>query len=183
MKLLYPEITVDFDLEATHQPISKVVSREIDIAIVTAKPKDNSLVSTAFFEDEIFAVMHKENQFAELPYLEPDSFVEMHLIIHSYPLETVAVYEHFLKPRHVMPYKISAIPLTEVSLEMVAANMGVMCMPRWGANSFVLPDDLIFKKILKQGLKRKHYLVVRKEDRSKRYIQDFIANFKECFLR
>ena len=179
--ILYPGIEVDLILEATHQPISKLLTKEIDIAIVTTKPSGDLLYSTKFFEDEIFAIMHKENILSTSQYINKVDFESMHLIIHSFPLETVSVYEQFLKPNKIIPVKISAIPLTEVSLEMVNANMGVMCMPKWSLQSIKIPKDLVFKRIGQHGINRSHYLVVRKEDKHKKYINDFIASFKEEF--
>lgn len=181
MAVLYPDINVDLILEATHQPISKILSNEIDIAIVTSKPSNRCLEYVEVHKDEIFAVMHKENIMNESNYLSVSKFKELHLIIHSYPLDTVSIYEHLLKPSHVEPLKISAVPLTEVALEMVAANMGVMCLPKWALKSFNLPKDLDFKRIGKDGFKRKHYVVFRKSDKEKKYINDFISNFKEQF--
>jgi len=181
MGLLYPEIDVDLILEATHQPISKILSNEIDIAIVTSKPANETLSSIEVYEDEIFAIMHKENPLGKLDFLDTNDFSNIHLIIHSFPLETVSVYEQFLKPYKITPPKISAIPLTEVALEMIHANMGIMCMPKWALKSFKIPDDLILKKISKNGLKRTHYLVFRKSDKKKKYVNDFISNFEEDF--
>ncbi|OCA78396.1 LysR family transcriptional regulator [Chryseobacterium contaminans] len=182
MKVLYPEIEVDLVLEATHQPVEKVISNEIDIAVVTSKPSGNKdLVSIEIFEDEIFAVMHQENLLNDLEYVAADNFLDVHLIIHSFPLKTVSVYEKFLNPNGIMPVKISAVPLTEVALEMVQANMGITCMPKWALSSFRLSDELKLKKIGSKGLKRKHYLVVRKSDIGKKYVSDFLLNFKEYF--
>jgi len=181
MGVLYPEITVDFMLEATHQPISKLLSNEIDLAIVSSKPISASISSIELFEDEIFAIMHKENVLSEKKFLDTNDFADVHLIIHSFPLETVSVYEHFLKPNKINPIKISAIPLTEISLEMVNANMGIMCMPKWALKSFKLSEDLVYKKIGQSGLKRTHYLVLRKNDRGKKYIDDFVSCFEEDF--
>ena len=62
--------------------------------------------------------------------LEASDFAKAHLIIHSFPLETVSVYDQYLKLNKITPRKISAIPLTEVALDTVNANMGVMCMPK-----------------------------------------------------
>ncbi len=182
MALLYPEIEVNLVLEATHQPISKILSNEIDIAIVTTKPTNNLLSSVELFEDEIYALMHKENTFNKNAFLSATNFKEIHLIIHSFPIETVSIYQQFLIPNKINPMRISTIPLTEVSLEMVNANMGIMCMPKWALKSFKMSDDLIFKKIGKHGLKRTHYLVVKKTDVYKKYISDFILDFKEYFL-
>ena len=179
MGLLYPEIKVDLNLEATHHPISKIIKNELDIAIVSSKPTNDSLVSIEIFEDEIFAIVHKENELAKFDFIDASSFLNLHLIIHSYPLETVSVYEQFLKPNKIVPFKISAVPLTEVALEMIEANLGVLCMPKWALKSFKLSENIQFKSLGNTGLKRKHYLVIRKEDENKKYINDFILNFLE----
>ncbi len=181
MGLLYPEIQIDLNLEATHQPISKILSNEIDIAITTSKPNNTTLSSLAVYEDEIFALMHNENPLNKKECLELDDFAKLHLIIHSFPLETVSVYERFLKPNKITPLKISAVPLTEVALEMVSANMGILCLPKWTLKAFKLSKDLVFKPISPHGIKRTHYLVFRSSDKSKKYMHDFIANYRDSF--
>ncbi len=182
MGILYPEIEIDVTFGATHQTISQVLSDDIDIAIVTYKPASEELESIKVFEDEIFAVIHKENPLNSLEYLEASHFENVHLLINSFPLESVAVYEQFLKTHRINPIKISAIPYTEITLSMIYANMGIMCAPKWQLAPFKLSNKLMFKRIGKNGLKRKHYLVVKKEQRNKKYIQDFISNFEEDFL-
>ena len=91
------------------------------------------------------------NLFEPFSFFDVSDFAEAHLIIHSFPLETVSVYEHFLKPNKIIPSKISAIPLTEVALEMIGANFGIMSMPKWALKSFKLPEKLIYKKIGKNS--------------------------------
>lgn len=182
MNHLYPNIHVDLILEATHKPISKLLTNAIDIALVTSKPEDTNLTAFEILDDEIFAIINKKHSLTNVDYLKPHHFRDIHLIIHSYPLETVSIFEYFLKPNNITPTKTSAIPLTEVALEMVQANLGIMCMPKWALRQLKTSDDLIYKRISKSGLKRKHYLVIRTEDIYKKYIQDFIANFKESFV-
>ncbi|MCE7992481.1 MAG: LysR family transcriptional regulator [Roseivirga sp.] len=182
MAVLYPEIQIDLSLGATHQTISQILSDELDIAIVTTEPATEVLTSMKVFKDEIFVLMHKEHFLHELDYIDASHFSDAHLIINSFPMENVSVYEHFLKPNRITPRKISAIPFTEVSLQMVKANMGLMCLPKWTLNSFKLPEDLIFKRIGKYGLKRTHYLVVKEENRNKKHFEAFIANFQEEFV-
>lgn len=183
MGLLYPNIQVDLILDATHQPISKLLSNEIDIAIVTEKPENNTLLSIPIFDDEIFALMHKENVLNQNQFIDTTSFKDNSLIIHSLPLETVSVYKQFLKPNKITPFKVIAIPLTEVALEMIGANFGIMCMPKWALQSFRVSENIVFKKIGENGLKRKHYLVIRKIDKTKKYVQDFVSNFLEEFSK
>ena len=181
MGILYPEIDIDLTLGATHQTISQVLSNEIDIAIVTSKPGSEELTSVKVYEDEIFAVMHQENPLNTHDYLEASHFSEAHLFINCFPMEGVSVYGHFLKPNNVNPKKISAIPFTEATLSMIEANMGIMCAPKWQLKSYKLTEDIVFKRISKNGLKRNHYLVVKTANRNKKYIHDFISNFEEDF--
>lgn len=182
MGVLYPAIDIDLMIDATHHPVDKLISKELDIAIVTTPSHQDELVSIPFFKDEIFAIVHNENPLSQLEFLSAQDFQHVHLLIHSYPLETVSVYEHFLKPNHITPLKISAIPLTEVSLEMVKANMGIMCIPKWALKYFKLPGELVFKPIGKKGLKRQHFLCLQKESLQKKYINDFIDNIKDDFI-
>ncbi len=182
MGILYPEIDIEITLGATHQTISQVLLEDIDIAIVTSNPETDELLSIPVFKDEIFAIMHKEHPLNNFDYLDSGHFGDVHLLINSFPLEGVAVYEHFLKPNKINPIKISAIPFTEISLSMINANMGIMCAPKWQLAPFKLSKQVSFKRIGKNGLKRNHYLVVKKENINKRYIHDFISNFKEEFL-
>lgn len=182
MGILYPEIDIDVTLGATHQTISQVLSNDIDIAIVTSKPESDALYIVPIFNDEIFAVMHDEHKLSDLEYLDASHFSNVHLLINSFPLDGVAVYESFLKPNKINPRKVSAIPFTEITLSMITANMGIMCAPKWQLSSFKLSNELQFKRIGQNGLKRTHYLVVKKEHRNKKYIHDFISSFQEDFL-
>ena len=182
MGLLYPDIKVDLILEATHQPISKLLSNEIDIAIVTEKIPNDALIYKEVREDEIFAILHKENPLNDLDFLEASHFSKIHLIIHSFPLETVSIFQYLLKPNKITPFKISAIPLTEVALEMVNANMGIICMPQWALASFRISNQICIKPIGMNGLKRTHYLAIRKSDAHKKYIKEFVSNFIDEFF-
>lgn len=181
MAILYPEMDIQMLVEATHHPVSKLLANELDISIVTTKPNNAALDTIELFEDELFTIMHREHKLSKKPFLEAKDFLDQHLIIHSYPLETVSVYQQFLKPFKVEPYKITAIPLTEVALELVQANMGITCIPKWALKSFKITEILTFKPLTETGLKRKHYLVYRSDNRDKKYIMDFIDNMKDEF--
>lgn len=182
MGLLYPDIDIDITLGATHQTISQVLSEDIDIAIVTSPPNSDLLTSIPVYKDEIFAILHQEHPLQHHEYLEASHFSNVHLLINSFPLDGVAVYELFLKPHKITPFKISAIPFTEITLSMIQANMGVMCAPKWQLHPFKLLEELVFKRIGKNGLRRTHYLVVKSDRKNKKYIHDFITNFEEDYL-
>ena len=181
MGILYPDIDIELMVESLGDPFTKLISNELDVAIVTCRPSDDQLTCVDLFEDEIYAIMHEEHQLADKEYLEPDDFRCLDLIIHSYPIETVTIYRHYLQKHNITPAKIMAIPLTEVAIDLVEANMGVTCIPKWTLRSIQIPDSLVFKKIGKQGLRRKHFVVYREEDQGKDYFEEFFENLLEEF--
>ncbi|MEO0340792.1 MAG: LysR family transcriptional regulator [Bacteroidota bacterium] len=181
MAILYPEIDIHLSIDSKHEILANIQSESLDIALVSQAPISDVLVAKAFFQDEIFVLVHKEHFFNEQTYVEPRHFENAHLIINSFPLEGVAIYEHCLRPLNVSPKKITAIPYTEVTLSMIAANIGVMCAPKWQLKHFRLPDEVRIKPIGPHGIKRKHYLVAKKADLSKQYVNSFIDTFEELF--
>ncbi len=183
MAIVYPEIDIDLQLGARHEIISKLQSDDIDIALMTYRPNSDDIYAIEVCTDEIFAVIHREHFFNEKDYIEPSEFAKVHLIINSFPLEGVAIYEHCLRAIDVTPMKISAIPFTEITLSMVAANLGLMCAPKWQLKHFKLDDNLVFKRIGANGIKRTHYLVVKRSVLSKSYINSFISTFEEEFMQ
>lgn len=182
MGVLYPEIEIDLIAEATLQAVPKLLTNEIDLAIATSGQSNEKLLKIELFEDVIMAVVHKENPLSKKEFIEAQDFKDVHLIIHSFPMESVAVYEYYLKPNGVEPAKVTAIPLTEVALEMVDANMGVMCVPKWALRATRVPKDLVLKRIGENRVRRKHYVVIRKEDEGKKYINDFITSIQQEFI-
>ncbi|MFK7771413.1 MAG: LysR family transcriptional regulator [Saprospiraceae bacterium] len=182
MGILYPEIDISLKFSSRHEIITKIKSDEVDIMMSTYKPLSDDLYSIEIYQDEIFAVVHKEHPFNEKDFVSPSSFADAHLIINSFPLEGVAIYEHCLRAIDVVPKKLSAIPFTEFTLSMVAANLGVMCSPKWQLRGFKLHEDLRLKRIRPNGVKRTHYMVVKKNALSKKYINNFISTFEEEFI-
>lgn len=182
MGLLYPEIDISLSIGSKHEIIPKIKADEVDIIISTSKPLSDDLSFIEICQDEVFAVVHKEHFFNKNDYVSPSRFVDAHLIINSFPLEGVAIYEHCLRAIDVIPKKITAVPFTELSLSMVAANLGVICFPKWQLKSFKLDENLRLKRIGPNGVRRTHYMVVKKNARHKKYINNFVATFEEAFI-
>ena len=95
----------------------------------------------------------------------------------------MSVYQYFLKPSGVVPTEISAIPLTEVALEMAEANTGICCFPGWALHRFRISKNIVCKPLGKSGLTRTHYLVTKKKDQNKKYIIAFSTQFINAFQK
>lgn len=179
MKVLYPRLDIQIVIEATHKPLQKLLDNVLDIGITSDPWDDKSIRYVELFKDEVMAVMPKDHPLALKKYLTGADFPDLVLIIHSYPLDTVTVHQHFLKDQKIQPKQIIAMPLTEAALEMVRAGMGILTMPKWAMRSFVDSPDLTLVRIGQKGLLRTHYAAIRHEDSGKKHIQDFIKNLKE----
>ncbi|WP_158798779.1 LysR family transcriptional regulator [Pedobacter sp. L105] len=179
MKVLYPKLEVKIVIEATHKPLEKLLQNELDVGITSDPGGDKSIKYIELFKDEVMAIVHKESPLAHKKYLTPADFATQTLIIHSYPLETVTVYQHFLKEEKIKPEQIIAIPLTEVALEMVKSGMGIMTLPAWALKPFISSPDLQLVKIGPKGLIRTHFAAIRHEDAGKKYLIEFVNNLHE----
>ncbi len=183
MKMLYPNLEITVVIEATYKPLQKLLENELDVGITSDPWEDKSIKYIELFKDEVMAVLPSGHPLSAKKFLSGEDFAENSLIIHSYPLETVSVHQHYLKNLKIQPAKIIAMPLTEAALQMVKAGMGIMTMPKWATRPFVATPDLTLVRIGNKGLVRTHYAAIRHEDADKKYLRDFIQNLKEELVK
>jgi LysR family transcriptional regulator for metE and metH len=172
--LLYPNVELKIVTEATHIPLQKLLENTIDIAIVSDTIKDHHIKYTELFQDEVVVVISENHPWADKKYVVAEDFVNEHLIIHSLPMETVTIHQYFLAPAKVSPKKITPLPLTEASLEMVKADMGIMSMAKWALQPHIKNNSIKAVKVGKNGLKRKHFIATRANETYTDYFQHFI---------
>jgi LysR family transcriptional regulator, regulator for metE and metH len=173
-QLLYPNIDLKIVMEATHYPLQKMLTGALDIAIISDPIKDNSIKYIELFQDEMMVVVSKMHPWATKKFVVAEDFATEHLLIHSLPLETVSLHQFFLAPANVSPKKITPLPLTEASIEMVKADMGIMVMAKWALQPYLKKNPLKAVKIGKTGLKRKHYVAIMNNKTYPDYFNHFI---------
>ena len=173
-QMLYPNIELKIVMEATHYPLQKLLANSLDIAITSDPVKDNKIKYLQLFQDEMVMVVSRTHPWGDKKFVVAEDFVNEHLLIHSFPLETVTVHQFLLAPANISPKKITALPLTEASIEMVKGNMGVMSMAKWALQPYLKNNDIKAVKIGKNGLKRKHYVAVMNNKTYPDYFNHFI---------
>jgi LysR family transcriptional regulator, regulator for metE and metH len=177
-QLLYPNIDLKIVMEATHYPLQKLLAGVLDIAITSDPIKDDKIEYLELFQDEMVAVVSENHSWAEKKFVVAEDFKAEHLLIHSFPLETVTVHQLVLAPAGVSPKKITPLPLTEASIEMVKADMGIMVMANWALQPYLKSNSLRSVKIGKSGLKRKHYVATMANQKQPQYFNHFIDFLK-----
>ncbi len=180
--LVYPNVALQIVMEATHYPLQKLLTNQLDLAITSDPAKDDNIVYTPLFKDEMVAVVPALHPWAGKKYVAANDFASQNLIIHSLPLQTVTVYQYLLLPAGVTPAKLTVLPLTEASIEMVKADMGIMVMALWAALPYLKDGQLQAVKIGKSGLRRTHYAAVLKSKHQPAYFSRFIQFLQQEIL-
>ncbi|MFP5041412.1 LysR family transcriptional regulator [Parasediminibacterium sp. JCM 36343] len=173
--LLYPNIELQIVMEATHYPLQKLQENVIDIAITSDPVKDENIKYLELFQDEMLMVVSENHHWVDKKFVVAEDFVNEHLLIHSLPIETVTVHQFLLAPANIKPKKITALPLTEASIEMVKADMGIMAMAKWALQPYLKNNSIKAIKIGKNGLKRKHYIAIMNNKTYPEYFNHFIS--------
>ena len=171
---LYPNIDLKIVMEATHYPLQKLLAGELDIAITSDPIKNENIVYYELFQDEMIAVVPENHPWIKKKFVQATHFTDQNLIIHSLPLETVSIHQFVLAPAKVAPKKIIVLPLTEASIEMVKASMGIMVIAKWAVKQYLQNSTLKTIKIGKNGFKRKQFIAVLKERANTNYFNHFI---------
>lgn len=177
-KVDFENIEVKIVFEATHKPIQKLLQGQIDLAITSDPIPNENIDYHELFEDEMVAVVNSDHPWASKEFIEARDFEDEHLIIHSEPLETVTVYQKLLKPEGIQPKSYTILPLTEASIELVKADMGVMVMANWAINPNLKKENIETVKITHEGLKRIHYGAIRKQHDNADYLFSFLKYLK-----
>ncbi len=174
----FPNVEVEIVFEATHRPIEKLVAGELDLAITSNPEQIEQVEFVRLFSDEMLAVVSPQHPWAARQYVEAADFQDATLIIHSLPLDTVSIYRTRLGPKGIHPKKLIILPLTEASIELVKANMGVMVLANWALKPY-LTDEIRTIKIDAEGFFRQQYVARMRDRKYPAYFDYFIKFLRE----
>lgn len=171
----FPNVEIEIVFEATHRPIEKLIEGELDLAITSNPEQIEQIEFIQLFSDEMLAIVCNQHAWAHKDYVEAEDFQDVTLIIHSLPLDTVSIYRTQLIPKGISPKKLIVLPLTEASIELVKANMGVIVLANWALQPY-LNDEIKAIKINPEGFFRQQY-VARIRDREYPVYFDYFIKF------
>ncbi|MDX1585205.1 MAG: LysR family transcriptional regulator [Balneolaceae bacterium] len=169
----YPNVDVCINMDGTHHPLDLLLNGELDLAFTSDPVEKNQILYEELFQDEMFAVVSSDHCWAKKKFVEAEDFESETLIIHSKPLKSVTVYNKVLEPNGIEPDEITVLPLTEASIEMVKADLGVIVMPEWAIKPYLNSRELSTVKVTTEGLHRTHYSADLDQDHPG-YLNDFI---------
>jgi len=174
----FPNVDIDIHPEHGISPLDKLLSGKLDVAIVNQYSEDSKFEYTKLITDEMIALVHESHPWCNRKYVEAEDFADQHVIIHSYPLESVTLFRDVLMPQHIEPKKIIPIQYTEAAIEMVKARMGIQVIAHWIVAPNLESGRLRAIKVTKSGLRRSWYAVTLRKDEKPRYLENFLCHLK-----
>jgi LysR family transcriptional regulator for metE and metH len=169
----YPDVSVEIVIEASPNPLPWLMDGRLDLAIVSSDPVLDSYALTPLFKDQMVAVMAPNHALAKKSFLRPIDFAEEHLFVYNSPVESNRIFQRVLTPAGVRPRKVTPMPLTEATLELVKAGLGIAVLARWSVANFVATKSLAALRITESGFWRNWAAVYRRESVPS-HLKDFV---------
>lgn len=177
-KSQFPNVDIEIVFEATHRPIQKLIGGELDLAITSNPEQMEQVEFVQLFTDEMLAVVCNKHPWANKDYVTAEDFQNVSLIIHSLPLDTVSLFRTQLIPKGISPKKLIILPLTEASIELVKADMGVIVLANWALQPYK-NDEIKAVRINPEGFFRQQYIARIRVREYPVYFDYFIKFLKE----
>jgi len=178
----FPHVQLRIDFEATNNPLPRLRSGNVDVVITNDPIPDSNIEYIPLFNDELRALVPAGHCWENRPYVTAEDFATETIIIYSLPLSSVILYQRLLAPAGVEPAAVSVVPLTEASIELVKAGMGVKVMAGWAAKPYLSGGQLRSVRVGPEGLYIQYYAARLKHQEYPLYFDCFLNSLRQEML-
>lgn len=177
----HPDADLRIVLDATPDPIPPLLRGELELAIVHATVKRRELAVAPLFDDEVVAVVATGHRLASRRYLVGEDLSgETLLAFGSAGPDAVWFRRAFLG--RALPRELRAVPVTEVMMELVRAEVGVAIVHRWIAEPQLRSGALVACRLTRGGLWKSWKAVSARMSPHRAALDDLIALLREARL-
>lgn len=174
----FPKVEIEIFPDESVDTEQLIMDGKLDLVIVSTQRDYSKLTYHELFTDERVALVPADHPWAKKRYVRAEDFATENLIIHSYPLESVAIISDVLTPAGIKPKKIMQIQVIDAVIEMVRAGMGVKVIAKWMIEPYLADKRLVAVPITKKGMDRTWYAVTLEKPESPQYLANFIEHLK-----
>jgi LysR family transcriptional regulator, regulator for metE and metH len=168
----FPHVEVRIDVEATHQPIARLLAGKIDLGLVSSDVTDKRLVARVVFDDEMVAIASRRHRFANQTHVKLSEMRDETLFV--YPPKDDSGALQALLSSGAPPARVDEVQLTEAIFELVKAGLGVAILARWAVQPLVDAGTVIARPLTAHGLHREWKAVTPKDLANVDYVKGFI---------
>ncbi len=169
----FPKVEVNIDAAATAYPASALLEGKLDVAVMTAPPRNQRLRVTPMFEDELVLVMSPKHRLAACDQVRPRDVAAETVLIYP-PREESTLINKVLKPAGVEPQRVIEVPLTEAIVEMAGAGTGIGFLARWAVAPAVEAGKVAIRPLSGRGFRRQWHAVTLRNQPPAPFLDEFL---------
>lgn len=178
----YPQVHLCIDFQATNNGLARLLDGSVDVVVTNDPEPDPNVEYIELFTDEMRVLVPAGHPWAERRYVVAEDFADEVLLIYSMPLRSVVVHERVLAPAGVQPRDYSIVPLTEASVELVKAGLGVKVMATWAAKPYLASGEVKAVRVTPNGLHTQYYAARLRHKTYPVYFECFLDSLREEIL-
>jgi LysR family transcriptional regulator for metE and metH len=170
-----PDIVINIASEATFTPWDYLINGELDIGIVKSKIDHPDVAYEPIFEDQLFAILHKDHPLAHKACLEIADFEgeEIFLAWSDPATGNIPIIEQLIDAQQVQPKNIHHIHFTDAIIEMVDSGIGVSVLANWIVQPYLETKDIVAVPLPPEVANRTWYAATSRQNPA-------IRTFLEC---
>jgi len=149
---------------ARSDPLTGLLNRHIDIAVVSGEVNQPGLTSIPLFEDPLLYVMAPGHRLADLDYVEGKDIVGENFITYTKVPEPDREFALLFRPTDSYPKWTATVELPEAIVELVASDLGTSVLSSWAMQAALSEGRIVGTQVTEQGITVPWHTVIRKED-------------------
>ena len=169
----WPDVDVDVKQKFQFGGVGALLDYEIDLLVTPDPFYKSGLSFTPVFDYEQVLVVSKDHPLASRPYIEAEELRDEVLLTYPVAPDRLDIYTQFLNPAGVVPRLHKTSETTEIMLQMVACDRGVVPLPRWLAEEYCEKLPLSVVRLGEEGIAKQIYLGTREGDNDIEYLKAF----------
>ena len=149
---------------ARSDPLSGVLNRHIDIAVMSGNVAQAGLRSLPLFEDPLLYIMCPTHRLAGRDYVEGTDIVGEPFITYTKVPEPDREFALLFRPTDSYPKWAATVELPEAIIELVASDLGTSVLSNWALQSALKEGRIAGARVTQEGISVPWRAVLRAED-------------------
>jgi LysR family transcriptional regulator for metE and metH len=169
----HPEIEIEIAFDAAGDPVRRLRTGDVDVALVTDGGQERGLATRRLFSDEYIAVVAPGHRLSARAFIDAADLIGERVMLMSDPASS-NVMNQFIKPAGVRPKQVADVQLVGAVAALAEAGFGVGMVPSWTIAPEVRSGRLIALRLGRSGFRRVWAAVMTKALARERWLQDFV---------
>lgn len=149
---------------ARSDPLTGVLNRHIDIAVMSGEIAQPGLSGIPLFEDPLLYIMAPTHRLAGREFVEGKDIVDEQFITYTKVPEPDREFARLFRPTETYPKWAATVELPEAIVELVASDLGTSVLANWALQTALNEGRIVGAQVTSEGITVPWFAVLRSED-------------------